>query len=145
MPVFANQTRWGTVEIRFRELQAGGLHGMLGSPFIQLLLFVTLSGSLVYYLMIKKALKYDPESPAIIDSMGWVLFKRGRYEEALAELERAWAGMQDPEVAAHIVETLVAMDRRDEALERLVAAEEQAPDSDLLLDVRERLFGDAPE
>ena len=95
--------------------------------------------------LIRKALKYEPDNPAIIDSMGWVLFKRGRYEEALAELERAWAGMQDPEVAAHIVETLVAMDRREEALERLVAAEEQAPDSDLLRDVRERLFGDAPE
>jgi tetratricopeptide (TPR) repeat protein len=95
--------------------------------------------------LIRKALRYEPDSPAIIDSMGWVLFKRGRYEEALAELERAWAGMEDPEVAAHIVETLVAMDRREEALEWLATAEEQAPDSDLLRDVRERLFGDAPQ
>ena len=74
-----------------------------------------------------------------------ILFKRGRYEEALAELERAWAGMPDPEVAAHIVETLVALGRRDEALERLAAAEEQAPDSEPLKNVRERLFGDAPQ
>ena len=95
--------------------------------------------------LISKALKYEPDSPAIIDSMGWVLFKRGRYEEALAELERAWAGMPDPEVAAHIVETLVALGRRDEALERLAAAEEQAPDSEPLKNVRERLFGDAPQ
>jgi tetratricopeptide (TPR) repeat protein len=95
--------------------------------------------------LIKKALKYDPESPAIIDSMGWVLFKLGRYEEALVELERAYAGMPDHEVAAHIVETLVALDRRDEALERLAAAEEQTPDSELLEDVRQRLFGDAPD
>ncbi len=95
--------------------------------------------------LIRKALKYDPESPAIIDSMGWVLYKRGNYDEALVELERAWDGMQDPEVAAHIVETLVAMDRRDEALERLVEAEELAPDSDLLRAVRERHFGDTPQ
>jgi tetratricopeptide (TPR) repeat protein len=94
--------------------------------------------------LIRKALKYDPESPAIIDSMGWVLYKRGRYEEALVELERAWAGMQDHEVAAHIVETLVALDRRDEALRRLAEAEELAPDSELLRAVRERHFGDAP-
>lgn len=93
--------------------------------------------------LIRKALKYDPERPAIVDSLGWVLFKLGRYDEALAELERAYAGMQDHEVAAHIVETLVALDRRDEALERLVAAEELRPDSDLLKDVRERLFDDA--
>ena len=95
--------------------------------------------------LIRKALKYDPESPAIIDSMGWVLFKQGRLEEALAELERAWDGMQDPEVAAHIVETLVALGRREEALERLTAAEAETPDNELLQDVRERLFGDASE
>jgi tetratricopeptide (TPR) repeat protein len=95
--------------------------------------------------LIRKALKYDPESPAIIDSMGWVLFKQGRFEEALAELERAWDGMQDHEVAAHIVETLVALGRREEALERLAAAEAQTPDSKLLKDVRERLFGDAAQ
>jgi tetratricopeptide (TPR) repeat protein len=95
--------------------------------------------------LVRKALKYDPESPAIIDSMGWVLFKQGRFEEALAELERAWAGMQDHEVAAHIVETLVALDRREEALERLAAAEAETPDSELLKSVRERLFGDDPD
>ena len=95
--------------------------------------------------LIRKALKYDPDSPAIIDSMGWVLFKLGRYDEALVQLERAYADMPDHEVAAHIVETLMALDRREAALERLAAAEELTPDSELLKDVRERLFGDAPE
>jgi hypothetical protein len=51
--------------------------------------------------------------------------------------------MPDPEVAAHIVETLVALDRQEEALERLVAAEELTPDSVLLKNARERLFADA--
>ncbi len=94
--------------------------------------------------LIRKALRYDPDNPAIIDSMGWVLFKLGKHEDALVELERAYAGMQDHEVAAHIVETLVALGRRDEALERLVEAEEKTPDSPLLEDVRNRLFGDDP-
>ena len=93
--------------------------------------------------LIRKALRYDPDSPAIIDSLGWVLFKLGDYDEALTELERAYEGMPDPEVAAHIVETLVALDRQDEALERLKAAEEKTPDSKLLKNVRERLFADA--
>jgi tetratricopeptide (TPR) repeat protein len=93
--------------------------------------------------LIRKALRYDPDSPAIIDSLGWVLFKLGDYDEALTELERAYEGMPDPEVAAHIVETLVALDRQDEALERLRAAEEKTPDSKLLKNVRERLFADA--
>jgi len=92
--------------------------------------------------LIRKALRYEPESPAIIDSLGWVLFKLGQYEEALVQLERAYEGMQDHEVAAHIVETLDALGRRDEALEFLEAAETLTPDSHLLEDVRKRLFPD---
>ncbi|NIQ26670.1 MAG: tetratricopeptide repeat protein, partial [Gammaproteobacteria bacterium] len=73
--------------------------------------------------LIRKALKYDPDSPAIIDSLGWVLFKQGQYEPALVELQRAYEQLDDHEVAAHIVEVLVALDRHDEALEVLVDAE----------------------
>ena len=94
--------------------------------------------------LIRKALRYAPDNPAIIDSLGWVLFKQGHYEEALVELERAYKGMADHEVAAHIVETLFVMGRKDEALERLVEAEAKDPDSELLEKVRKRLFDDAP-
>jgi tetratricopeptide (TPR) repeat protein len=94
--------------------------------------------------LIRKALKGDPESPAIIDSLGWVLHKRGKHDEALQQLEIAYAGFPDPEVAAHLVEVLVALERSDDAAELLGAAEEQAPDSELLKDVRERFFPEAP-
>jgi len=98
--------------------------------------------------LIRRALKLEPDSAAIIDSLGWVLFKLGRLDEALAELERS-LGMMGAvegadEVAAHVIETLVALERRDTALERLVPAEEQWPDSEFLKDVRERLFSDSP-
>jgi len=92
--------------------------------------------------LIRKALKYEPDNPAIIDSMGWVLFKLGRLEEALAELQRAYEAFDDHEVAAHIVEVLVALERRDEALAFLVSAEAKKPDSELLEDVRARLLSD---
>jgi len=90
--------------------------------------------------LIRKALQNEPDNAAIIDSLGWVLFKQGEYDDALVELERAYEGLEDPEVAAHIIETLVAMGRSDEALEMLLTAEVQFPDSDLLADVRTRLF-----
>ncbi len=93
--------------------------------------------------LIRKALEYDPDSPAIIDSLGWVLFKRGNYEAALVELERAYEKLDDHEVAAHIVEVLVALERRDDALEVLEDAESRHTDSELLQDVRNRLFPDA--
>ena len=94
--------------------------------------------------LIVKALKLNPDSPAIIDSHGWVLYRLGRHEEALAELERAYEGLPDPEVAAHIVEVLAALDRRDEALAFLETAESKTPDNELLRDVRERVFPDTP-
>lgn len=93
---------------------------------------------------IRKALKYDPDSPAIIDSLGWVLHKRGKHAEALEQLERAYKAFPDHEVAAHLVEVLVVLEREDEALELLAAAELENPQSDLLSDVRERFFPEAP-
>ncbi|MCP4300678.1 MAG: tetratricopeptide repeat protein, partial [Gammaproteobacteria bacterium] len=94
--------------------------------------------------LIQKALKLDPDSPAIIDSLGWVLYKLGRPDEALVELKRAYDGFDDHEVAAHIVEVLVALDRREDAMELLSSAQEKSPDSKLLEDVRTRFFPDTP-
>jgi len=39
---------------------------------------------------IKKAVKLDPEASNIVDTWGWGLYKSGRYEEALAALNKAW-------------------------------------------------------
>ena len=94
--------------------------------------------------LIRKALKIDPKSPAIIDSLGWVLFKLGRHEEALQELQRAYEKLNDHEVASHLVEVLAVLERHDEALELLESAEKKNPDSELLIDVRERYFPAAP-
>jgi len=94
--------------------------------------------------LIRKALKIDPKSAAIIDSLGWVLYKLGHHEEALHELQRAYERLNDHEVASHIVEVLAVLDRRDEALELLETAEKKTPDSELLKNVRERHFSETP-
>jgi tetratricopeptide (TPR) repeat protein len=41
--------------------------------------------------MIRKAVAEEPDNPAYLDSLGWVLFKRGRIQEALPPLEKAAA------------------------------------------------------
>ncbi len=94
--------------------------------------------------LIKKALKLDPDNAAIIDSHGWVLFKLGRSEEALLELQRAYDAYADHEVAAHLVEVLVALDREAEARALLDDALETRPDSPYLDDVQTRFFPDSP-
>lgn len=55
---------------------------------------------------IQKAHRLKPEQPAIIDSLGWVLYRLGRHEEALNYLKQAYALQKDPEIAAHLGELL---------------------------------------
>ncbi|MGI9263363.1 MAG: tetratricopeptide repeat protein [Gammaproteobacteria bacterium] len=94
--------------------------------------------------LIRKALDINPESAAIIDSWGWVLYKQGEYEEALKYLQQAYERLRDPEVAAHIFEVMIALEREDEAMIGLVEAESLFPDSQILKDVRERFVADSP-
>ncbi len=65
--------------------------------------------------LIARALAQEPEDPAIIDSMGWVQFKRGNSEDARDLLRKAFARFPDPEVAAHLGEVLWTLGSRDEA------------------------------
>lgn len=67
------------------------------------------------YQFIDKALKLSPQDPFIQDSMGWVLYRLGRLQEAQAYLEKAYKRRPDPEIAAHLGEVLWAQGRRDEA------------------------------
>ena len=88
---------------------------------------------------LRKALAAEPDNPAIIDSMGWVLFHLGELDSALDYLERAFALFPDPEVAAHIVDTHWALGNREQALQLLNESLEEHADSEHLLEVRQRL------
>ncbi len=67
------------------------------------------------YDLIKKALSLAPEDPYIMDSLGWVEFRMGRYEQAEATLRRAYGLKPDPEIAAHLGEVLWVLGREEEA------------------------------
>ena len=89
--------------------------------------------------LISKALELAPGEPAILDSMGWVLFKLGRLQEAEQQLQLAYQQMQDPEIAAHLGEVLMAMGRAEEATKLWTAAIEAAPQHQALIDTLKRL------
>jgi len=53
--------------------------------------------------MIERAVAARPDSGYIVDSLGWVLFRLGRYDEAVAPMERATELMAiDPIVNDHL-------------------------------------------
>ncbi len=56
--------------------------------------------------LIRTALAVSPDNPAIQDSLGWVLYQRGRKGEAVPILARAWQNSGDAEIAAHYGEVL---------------------------------------
>ncbi len=87
---------------------------------------------------IKKALKLEPEDPAIHDSMGWAYYRLGQYDEALKYLRRAFEKLKDAEVAAHLGEVLWVAGEREAAQEVWNTALEQAPNDDLLLNVMQK-------
>ncbi|MCK0743844.1 tetratricopeptide repeat protein [Chromohalobacter nigrandesensis] len=65
--------------------------------------------------LIEKAHRLEPDSPAILDSLGWVYFHLERAQEALPYLREAYRGQPDQEVAAHLAEVLAATGREDQA------------------------------
>lgn len=67
------------------------------------------------YEYIAKALDIEPDSPSIMDSMGWVLFQQGKVDKAVDYLLRAYREMREPEIAAHLGEALWAQGKELDA------------------------------
>lgn len=66
--------------------------------------------------MIERAAAERPDSGYIIDSLGWILYRLGRYEEAVGHMERAAELMPvDPVVNDHLGDVFWAVGRETEA------------------------------
>jgi tetratricopeptide (TPR) repeat protein len=88
---------------------------------------------------IEQALELKPESPAILDSMGWVEYRMGNLESALEFLNKAAEISPDAEIASHLGEVLWHMGRQQQAIEVWRAANERDPDNRYVAPVMERL------
>jgi tetratricopeptide (TPR) repeat protein len=89
--------------------------------------------------LIEKALAFAPDDVAILDSMGWVLFRQGDLPGALSYLERSYGEHEDPEIAAHLGEVLWAMGRQEDARRLLSDAQKKFPSNAVLSDTVRRL------
>lgn len=89
--------------------------------------------------MIGRALKLTPDDPAVIDSMGWVLYRQGHPDQALPLLRKAYSLFPDPEVAAHLVAVLTALGDKDQAHQVLDKALKDDPSDPHLLKAADQL------
>lgn len=61
VPIYANQARWGQVEIRFAPSERPGLADTLRQPMASMVLLMGLGGFLIYYAYLRRAMHYlDP-------------------------------------------------------------------------------------
>ncbi len=90
--------------------------------------------------LIARAFKAAPDNGAIIDSMGWSKFVRGRYAEAVELLEQARAAEPaDPTVADHLGDALWRVGRRIEARHAWASALTLEPDDRLRRSLERKL------
>ena len=69
--------------------------------------------------MIRYSLSQDPRSSASLDSLGWVLYKRGRFDKAVYYLRLAMrlVTQEDPVLHDHVADALYRLGKPDEARE----------------------------
>lgn len=88
---------------------------------------------------IGKALAKRPDDPAIMDSMGWISFRTGKLDDAEKWLRKAYAGLQEPEIASHLVEVLAARGNNAEAKMILQHMLEKFPNDPMLISIKQKL------
>jgi Flp pilus assembly protein TadD len=90
--------------------------------------------------LIDKAHALAPNDTAIMDSVGWVYFREGKYMEAETWLRRAYDKQKDGEIAAHLAEVLFIVNRRDEARALLDGFPKDGPNIELINSTRGKFF-----
>jgi tetratricopeptide (TPR) repeat protein len=83
--------------------------------------------------LISKAMSLAPNDYFIADSMGWVLYRQGKLDKAYEYLSAAYGAQKDPEIAGHLAEVLVKLNRKDDAIKVLEDALVASPNNDVIL------------
>jgi signal transduction histidine kinase len=65
VPLFANQEKWGQIELRFRPLVSAGWMGLLENPLVQLVTFIGMFSFVAFYFYLGKMLKHLDPSQAV--------------------------------------------------------------------------------
>jgi tetratricopeptide (TPR) repeat protein len=90
--------------------------------------------------LLEKAHQLRPDDAHILDSVGWVYYRLGRFDQAIDWLQKAFVRMPDAEVAAHLGEVLWKSNRATEAFTIWRHGRQTDPNNQLLQDTLKR-FG----
>ncbi len=93
--------------------------------------------------LIERAYAASPRNAAILDSLGWVLYRQGHDEQALPYLAAAYAEDRGADIGAHYGEVLWHLGRHDEADQVWTEVARVDPDNHLLKETRRRLRASA--
>ena len=90
--------------------------------------------------MIEKAVSQRPNDGYIVDSLGWVLYRRGNYPNAVRHLERAVElRPSDPVINDHLGDAYWRVGRRIEARFQWSHALDLKPEDDAVAGIREKI------
>jgi tetratricopeptide (TPR) repeat protein len=90
--------------------------------------------------MVGRALQFDPDNGAYLDTLGWIHYRKGKFEDALNELLRAAQNLTraDPIVLEHIGDTYAKLNRVPQALDYWQKAIALSPENKLLAEKIEK-------
>ena len=89
---------------------------------------------------LKRAIELQPNEAVVIDSYGWLLFKKGQAEQALNYLQQAYEKQAENEIAAHLIEVLWSVGGRKEAKELFDSIYKKSPEDEYLLKLKKRVL-----
>ena len=92
------------------------------------------------YAYLKRAIEINPDDAAIIDSWGWIHYRMGDYDKAIALLRTALSRFDDAEIASHLGEVLWVSGNQDEARSIWQKALKKSPDAPALHSVMQRFI-----
>jgi tetratricopeptide (TPR) repeat protein len=90
--------------------------------------------------LLARAERISPDSAALLDSLGWLAYRRGDLDAALEKLRAAHARVDDPEVAAHLGEVLWKKGEHDAARKIWTEAAARDPEHRTLRETMRRLL-----
>ena len=92
--------------------------------------------------LLDKALRLNPDDAAIMDSIGWLHYRTGKYPEALEFLRKAFATGPNPEIGAHLGEILWMLGNKEEARQVWQESIKLAPNDPAIEETLNRLKAD---